>query len=127
MKKEVPQSKKTGNSFEYDFFLSLYKRLPNDKVVVSILAELHTRYGNYDKGLILDRKLVLLDTSDPIAHYNLACSLSLKAKYLESIETLKKAIALGFNDFELMYKDSDLSGLRGTDLFIALKQNLKNL
>ena len=124
MKKEGLIKKKTGKSFEYDFFLSLYKKLPNDKNVITILAELHTRYGNFDDGLILDRKLVLLKPTDPIAHYNLACSLSLKKKYSESIKSLNKAIALGFSDFSLMFNDNDLSGLRDTDFFLLLKQNL---
>ena len=124
MKKEGLIKKKTGNSFEYDFFLSLYKKLPNDENVITILAELHTRYENFNDGLILDRKLVLLKPTDPIAHYNLACSLSLKKKYSESIKSLNKAIALGFSDFSLMFNDNDLSGLRDTDFFLLLKQNL---
>ncbi len=124
MKKEGLIKKKTGNSFEYDFFLSLYKKLPNDENVITILAELHTRYENFNDGLILDRKLVLLKPTDPIAHYNLACSLSLKKKYSESIKSLNKAIALGFSDFSLMFNDNDLSGLRDTDLFLSFKQNL---
>ena len=124
MKKEGLIKKKTGKSFEYDFFLSLYKKLPNDENVITILAELHTRYGNLNDGLILDRKLVLLKPTDPIAHYNLACSLSLKKKYSESIKSLNKAIALGFSDFSLMFNDNDLSGLRDTDFFLLLKQNL---
>ena len=63
--------------FEFNFYVSLYNKLPNDKRLISILAELYTRHGEIEKGLELDRKLVEIDESNATAHYNLACSLSL--------------------------------------------------
>ena len=37
--------------FEFNFYKSLYKKLPNDKRLLSILAEMYTRNGEIDKGL----------------------------------------------------------------------------
>ena len=110
--------------FEFNFYKSLYKKLPNDKRLLSILAEMYTRNGEIDKGLELDKKLVKIDTSSSTAHYNLACSLSLKENFQEAIEALRKSISLGYCDFNWMFEDEDLSALRGTEYFEQLKRDL---
>ncbi len=71
--------------FEFNFYVSLYKKLPNDKQLISILAELYTRHGEIEEGLELDRKLVEIDESNATAHYNLACSISLVENFEEAI------------------------------------------
>ena len=110
--------------FEFNFYKSLYKKLPNDKRLLSILAEMYTRKGEIDKGLELDRKLVKMDASNLTAYYNLACSLSLKQNFREAIEALRKSISLGYCDFNWMFEDEDLSALRGTEYFEQLKRDL---
>ena len=71
-------------NFEYHFFQSVYEKLPNDKRLISILAELYTCHGEIEKGLELDRKLVEIDETNATAHYNLACSLSLNENFEEA-------------------------------------------
>ena len=110
--------------FEFNFYKSLYKKLPNDKRLLSILAEMYTRNGAIDKGLELDRKLVKIDASNSTAHYNLACSLSLKENFQDAIEALRKSISLGYCDFNWMFEDEDLSALRETEYFEQLKRDL---
>ena len=110
--------------FEFNFYKSLYKKLPNDKRLLSILAEMYTRNGAIDKGLELDRKLVKIDASNSTAHYNLACSLSLKENFQDAIEALRKSISLGYCDFNWMFEDEDLSALRRTEYFEQLKRDL---
>ena len=113
-----------GDHFELDFFKSLYRRLPNDKRVVSILAEIYTHSGLIDEGLRLDRKLVRIDSSNALAHYNLACSLSLKLRLKDAMESLRQSIKLGYNDFNWMLEDKDLEALRETTIFINFKKEL---
>lgn len=110
--------------FEFNFYKSLYKKLPNDKRLLSLLAELYTRNGEIDKGLELDRKLVEIDDKCETAHYNLACSLSLKGDLEGAIIALKKSISLGYCDFNWMFEDQDLSALRKTEYFSQLKRDL---
>lgn len=98
--------------FEIQFFESLYKKLPNDKKVLSILAELYTSSGEIDKGLKLDEKLVKMDPTDACAYYNLACSYSLKNRLNEAMEALRQAVSLGYRDFKWMLEDADLESLR---------------
>ena len=110
--------------FEFNFYKSLYKKMPNDKRLLSILAEMYTRNGDIDKGLKLDKKLVEIDESNSTAHYNLACSLSLKENFQDAIEALRKSISLGYCDFNWMFEDEDLSALRETNYFEQLKRDL---
>ena len=113
--------------FEFYFYKSLYKKLPNDKRLLSILAEMYTRKGEIDKGLELDKKLVEIDSSNSTAHYNLACSLSLKRNFQEAIDALRKSISLGYCDFKWMFEDKDLIALRETEYFKQLKRDLEIL
>lgn len=110
--------------FEFNFYVSLYKKLPNDKRLISILAELYTRHGEIEKGLELDRKLVEIDESNATVHYNLACSLSLVENFEEAICALRKSISLGYCDFNWMLEDQDLQALRTTEYFTQLKRDL---
>ena len=110
--------------FGFNFYVSLYKKLPNDKRLISILAELYTRHGEIEKGLELDRKLVEIDESNATAHYNLACSLSLVENFEEAICALRKSISLGYCDFNWMLEDQDLQALRTTEYFTQLKRDL---
>ena len=110
--------------FEFNFYVSLYKKLPNDKRLISILAELYTRHGEIEKGLELDRKLVEIDESNATAHYNLACSLSLVENFEEAICALRKSISLGYCDFNWILEDQDLQALRTTEYFTQLKRDL---
>ena len=110
--------------FEYNFYKSLYKKLPNDKRLICILAEMYTCHGDIDKGLELDKKLVKIDAANPLAHYNLACSLSLKENFKQAIDALRQSIKLGYSDFSWMLEDEDLNALRKTEYFLELKSDL---
>ena len=101
----------TNLDFELSFFESLHKRMPKDIRVASILAHVYTKAGRIDSGLKMDRKLVRLDPEDPTAHYNLACSLSLKGRKADAVKVLRDAVVLGYEDFHWMQHDPDLSGL----------------
>jgi len=79
---------------------------------MKVLAELYTKNKEYEKGLKLDQKLSKLLPNNEIVYYNLACSYSLLGKIDKAFEALKKAILLGYVDFDYFFKDPDLENLR---------------
>ena len=117
-------SKRVDLNFELSFFESLHKRMPRDIRVASALAHIYTQVGRIDAGLKMDRKLVRLSPDDPIAHYNLACSLSLKGRKADAVKVLRDAIELGYADFDWMREDPDLASL--TD-YLGFRQLLEQL
>lgn len=117
-------SKRERYDFELGFFEKLYRRMPSDVRVVSILAHLYTKTGQIDSGLKMDRRLVRLTPDDPTAHYNLACSLALKNRKADAVRALKDAITRGYSDFQWMCTDPDLSVLIGHAGFDKLLKDL---
>src|SRR5205085_6246373 len=63
--------------FEIDFFGGILERLPDYVDVLRIMGNNLTLKGRYMQGLQVDKRLVQLRPSDPLAHYNLACSYAL--------------------------------------------------
>ncbi len=98
-------------SFEVDFFENLYRRDTRDVRVIEILGHLYTKEGRIDEGLRMDRKMVRMRPEDPTAHYNLACSLALKARKRDAVHALRQAVKLGYSDFDWMKTDPDLKPL----------------
>ncbi len=103
--------------FELQFFESLYAREKKDHRVVEILGHLYTQNGKIDEGLRMDRRLVRMRPEDPLANYNLACSLALKGRRREALQCLRQAVDLGYRDFGWMKKDTDLKSLHGYEPF----------
>lgn len=108
----ISQSADGDRSFYIDFFEGILRREPDFVEVLERLGQLYTSAGEYDKGLKIDRKLVRLRPDCPTAHYNLACSLSLKKRYPDALRALQKAVELGYSDWDWLEKDGDLEGLR---------------
>ncbi len=117
-------SKRVDLDFELSFFESLHKRMPRDIRVASTLAHIYTKVGRIDAGLKMDRKLVRLDPDDPVARYNLACSLALKERKADAVKVLRDAIALGYADFDWMRDDPDLAILADYPGFRQLLEEL---
>ncbi len=107
-------------SFEIEFVEDILRRDPNDPTVVELLANLYTKAGQIDQGLKLDRRLVKLQPANPVAHYNLACSLALKEKADNALQSLRTAIEHGYADWDWLLKDPDLTNLRTHPEFHAI-------
>jgi len=58
-----------------------------------------------------------LDPENATAYYNIACSYSLMGKDKKALKSLKKAIAMGFDNSKLVMKDTDLDAIRENVLF----------
>ncbi len=111
--------------FEIEFFEAVHRRCPDYLEVVGLLGGLYTRVGRITDGLKMDRKLVRLDPENPTAHYNLACSLALCRKRPDALRSLRKALALGYDDLDWMQQDPDLDTLKNDPDFQDLLRQLK--
>ena len=97
--------------FELRFFEGIIKQNPDYIEALIPLAEIYTRHGFYKKGLEMDQRLAKLCQDDPVVFYNLACSCALLGRKREALNALKRAIKLGYRDFDHLLKDPDLKGL----------------
>lgn len=112
LKRIKEKDKNCVMEFEINFYEKLLEEQPNFKECMKVLAELYTKIGMYKNGLELDKKLSQLLPSDATVFYNLACSYSLIGDVDNSFNSIKKAVELGFNDFDYMRQDADLMNLK---------------
>lgn len=105
---------------ELEFLQAVSRRLPEDTDVMRALGDLYTRTGAYADGLRVDERLSRLCAEDPVVWYNLACSLALSGRPDDAIDALNRAVELGYNDYDGMKKDPDLSSLHGDSRFESL-------
>lgn len=106
--------------FEIIFFERLLKDHPDFVDALQALGEAYTRSGFYEKGLAIDQRLTQLKAGDPIVWYNLGCTYALLKRAEDAFAALRKAIACGYDDFEYLLKDPDLSSLRDSPNFRRL-------
>jgi tetratricopeptide (TPR) repeat protein len=114
-----------GVRFEVGFFEEVLRKDPHHVGALITLGELYTESGRYLEGLAVDEKLSSLFPYEPTVHYNLACSLSLLERKEEAANMLRKAVNLGFDDFDELEKDSDLDNIRDHPTFIELLLSLR--
>lgn len=119
------KDKKIDLDFEIGFYEGLLKKKPDFIQALVVLGDAYTRRGDFKKGLEIDLHLVRLRKDDPGAHYNLACSYSLLGLIDDAFRSIKKAIALGYHNFEYLCKDPDLENLKKDKRFHSLFRGLK--
>lgn len=112
MRKNNKEKKYNNMKFEVEFYEKILEDRPNFTDALKVLAELYTKSGKHKKGLRLDQKLSELLPYEPTVFYNLACSYSLTGDIDNALGAIKKAIGLGYNDFNCMHNDPDLENLR---------------
>lgn len=105
------------------FYEGLYRYRRNDLSVIQILSNLYAMRGDRKNSFKMDRRHVRLEPLNPIAHYNLACDLSLQGKENEAVESLEVAVTLGYDDLQWIYDDVDLDPIRENEKFKALLVN----
>lgn len=99
-------------------------RLPEDEAVLRALGDLYTRVGRYEDGLAIDRRLAKLCPQDAMVWYNLGCSMALLGMSAAALRSLRRAIALGYDDVDWMSRDLDLRSLRENRGFKNLLKKL---
>src|SRR5262245_60098726 len=103
--------------------LNLY---PDYVDVLRLMGNLLTLKGRYIEGLAIDKRLIQLRPSDPLAHYNLACSYALLKRPDLALKTLRRAVELGYRDFRYMREDKDLEAIRHDPRFRQLLREFEN-
>lgn len=105
---------------EMRFLEGVRSRCPDNIRVLEALGDLYTKIGKYGEGLDVDLQVIKLRPYDETAWYNLACSYALTGRRDEAIAALRKAVKLGYRDFQWMKKDPDLKSLRSDPRFLEL-------
>ncbi len=116
---------KSDPAFEILFYEAVHRRCPGYAEVVELLGGLYTKTGRIADGLRMDRKLVRLQPANATAHYNLACSLALSRRRDDALHSLRRAVALGYADFDWMEQDPDLESLKDNPAFRQMLGQLK--
>jgi tetratricopeptide (TPR) repeat protein len=112
--------------FEIEFFGGILGRYPDYVDVLRIQGNNLTLKGRYADGLQIDKRLVQLRPSDPLAHYNLACSYALLNKKEQALKTLRRAVELGYRDFRYLREDRDLDTIRHDPRFRQILREYEN-
>jgi Flp pilus assembly protein TadD len=112
--------------FEIEFFAGILDRHPCYIDVLRAQGNNLTLKGRYPEGLQIDKRLVQLRPTDPLAHYNLACSYALLNRPDNAIKTLRRAVELGYRDFRYMREDRDLETVRKLPAFRQLLREYEN-
>ncbi len=110
---------------ETRFLHRLHRRIPDDVDIMLPLAEALTRVGEIEEGLEVDLRLAACRPEDPTIRYNLACSLALCGQADRALETLARAVALGYRDPAHLREDPDLESLRDDPRFQAVLRSLE--
>ncbi len=108
----MPKDMTDDSDFEIHFCEGLLEKNPSFIEALTLLGELYTKKGWYEKGLDVDIKLSHLKPDDAVVFYNLACSYSLLKDIDQSFTSLKKAVELGYDELAYMLEDKDLKNLR---------------
>jgi hypothetical protein len=106
--------------FELGFYEGILTRHADYTDVLRVHGNNLTTRGRHAEGLNVDRRIVGLRPNDPLAHYNLACSLALLQHTDDSIRSLRRAVELGYRDFRYIREDSDLASIRNDPRFRQL-------
>ena len=113
-------SKPTPNNdidFEIRFYENILRESPDFIETMMALADLYTKKGLYREGLELDERLARLRPEEPVIFYNLACSYSLLNDQYAALNAIRRAVELGYDDFEHLYNDQDLAQLMADEQF----------
>ncbi len=112
-KEHAPKTprKKSDIEFEVSFYENILKDAPQFIEALTVLGDLYTKAGYWQKGLTVDLKLAQLRPEDPMVFYNLACSHALLNQTRLAFNALAKALELGYDDFSYLWGDEDLRNL----------------
>lgn len=118
-------AEKLGARFEREFYEASLPGEPDNVDLLVALGDLYTKQGSFEKGLEIDLKLVRMQPSEAVCHYNLACSHSLLGHLDLAFSALKRAIQLGYDNLEHMAQDRDLDNLKREQRFKEVMKMLQ--
>ncbi len=86
------------------------------------LAFIYSSQNEYSKSIEYFKKMVELQPFQPAIYYNIACLYSKQNRIEDAIEWLQHAIQKGYNDWNRIRTDPDLSNIRNTKQFSQLEE-----
>ena len=124
-------SPRKPKSEDLDFQMAFYEGIVRDNPhfidALMALGEIYSKKGFYEKSLKVDQRLSKLRPENPIVQYNLACSFSLIGDITSSFKAIKRAVSLGYDDFQFMTNDPDLTNLRRDQRFVTFLEKLRKV
>lgn len=130
-KKNSPKKARQAEQNELDtkiaFMEGILRRDPGYLDALQLLGDHYTQRGRYTDGLQVDEQLARLLPDNPVVFYNLACSYSLTDKFDLALQTLERALELGYRDFIWLAKDPDLKKLRARPEYSEFKEKIRRL
>lgn len=106
--------------FDVAFFEHVLRISPRHEDVLRALGDLLAYKKLYGRALEVDRRLAAVRPRDPVARYNLACSLARCGHRDEAIAELAAALDRGYDDLKHLTADPDLASLRSESAFLDL-------
>jgi tetratricopeptide (TPR) repeat protein len=88
---------------------------PNFPAALNNLAMAHTFGRQYDQALQVFLQLIALQPDNPASYYNVAVLYALGNNVTESLLWLRKAIAKGYDNWNLIKTDKDLENIRSSE------------
>jgi tetratricopeptide (TPR) repeat protein len=116
-RKKMSPAERRDLDVRIEFVEGVVRRDPGYLDALQLLGDQYTQRGRYAEGLEVDERLARLEPKNPMVFYNLACSYSLTEQFDRAARALKKAIKLGYRDFNWLARDPDLRKLRKHPLF----------
>lgn len=109
------------------FMEGLVRRDPGYVEALQLLGDHYTQRGRVAESLKVDRRISRLEPDNPLAFYNLACSLTLNDQCSRAVVALTRAIQLGFRNFRWLTRDPDLRKLRKHPGFKQIEAQMKRV
>ncbi len=125
--KELSRNEKRDLDIEIGFIERVVQRDPKYVEAWQVLGDDYTRRGRVVEGLQVDERLAQLRPEDPLVHYNLACSYSMTGQFEQAVDSLERALNLGYRDFKWLARDPDLENLRQHQLYRKIRARLRTL
>lgn len=121
---DVPASSETD--FEIHFCEQILRTDANHIEAMVLLGDACTRMGDFKRGLELDLRLSKIKPDNNLIRYNLACSYALTGQKDKAINTLHKAVELGYRDVEHLRQDHDLDAIKSDPRFQNIVRKLSS-
>ncbi|MBI3414000.1 MAG: tetratricopeptide repeat protein, partial [Verrucomicrobia bacterium] len=99
-RKKLSRQEQQNLDIEIGFIEGVVRRAPGYVDALQLLGDDYTRRGRFTEGLKVDEQLAQLRPTDPMTHFNLACSYSLTEQCEAAFEALNRALDLGYSDFK---------------------------
>jgi serine/threonine protein kinase len=93
---------------------------PDDGRAHMILAIFLAQAGKIEEAKKEAEKAINLNPTDPLMHYNSACFYAQIGEKRLSLDSIRNAIASGYQNYEWMKRDPDLDSLRNEPEYIEL-------